>query len=62
MTNKIVDRESARIWQNKYESSAPKAGDFAPDFELSDSEGLISIKLSSFRAQTPVALIFGSFT
>ena len=30
---KIVDRESARVWQEKYDNKAPKAGDKAPDFE-----------------------------
>ena len=62
MANKIIDRESARIWQQQYESKAPQAGDMAPDFELSDSDGLHSIRLSSFRGHKPVALIFGSFT
>jgi hypothetical protein len=62
MIDKIVDRESARIWQEQYERSAPNVSDLAPDFELSDSLGLISVRLSSFRGQKPVALIFGSFT
>ncbi len=62
MIDKIVDRESARIWQEKHESKAPRAGAMAPDFELYDSDGRQSIRLSSFRGQSPVALIFGSFT
>ena len=62
MITEIVDRESARTWQEKYENTAPKAGDMAPDFELSDSDDLFSVRLSSFQDQKPVALIFGSFT
>jgi hypothetical protein len=41
---------------------APKAGDLAPDFNLSDISGTESITLSDFRGEKPVALIFGSFT
>lgn len=62
MINKIVDRDSARIWQEQYEKQAPKVGDLAPDFKLADSDDLVSVRLSSFRGQKPVALIFGSFT
>jgi hypothetical protein len=44
-------------------STAPQAGALAPDFELtlvSDAEK--KVKLSSFRDDKPVALIFGSCT
>jgi hypothetical protein len=41
---------------------APKAGDIAPDFTLSDISGTQSITLSDFRGKKPVALVFGSFT
>jgi peroxiredoxin len=41
---------------------APKAGDMAPDFTLSDISGKESITLSDFRGKKPVALVFGSFT
>ncbi|HVW01655.1 MAG TPA: hypothetical protein VHB77_14985 [Planctomycetaceae bacterium] len=34
----------------------------APDFELNTQTGRRSIRLSSFREQKPVVLIFGSFT
>lgn len=49
-------------WQKKYESTAPKTGEPAPDFELFDSEGKNKIKLSDFKEKQPVGLIFGSFT
>ena len=41
---------------------APKAGDLAPDFTLSDISGTESVTLSDFRGKKPVALVFGSFT
>jgi len=34
----------------------------APDFELKSLDGKQSVKLSAFRGQKPVALIFGSYT
>jgi len=41
---------------------APKAGEIAPDFTLSDISGTESITLSDFRGKKPVALVFGSYT
>lgn len=41
---------------------APKAGEMAPDFALKSKDGKSTVKLSSFRGQKPVALIFGSYT
>lgn len=49
-------------WQRRYDAVAPKVGDLAPDFELSDTNGENPVRLSDFRGQLPVALIFGSFT
>ena len=42
--------------------AAPKVGDLAPDFTLSDVSGTQSITLSDFRGEKPVALAFGSYT
>ena len=58
----IKNRQEASIWQKKYDASAPKVGDLAPDFELFDIRGENPIRLSDFRGNKPVALIFGSFT
>ena len=58
----IKNRQEATSWQKKYDESAPKVGDLAPDFELSDSNGENPVRLSEFRGQKPVALVFGSFT
>jgi len=58
----IKNRQEATSWQKKYDSHAPKVGDPAPDFILCDSSGENPVRLSDFRGQKPVALIFGSFT
>jgi peroxiredoxin len=48
--------------QKKLDRQAPKAGDLAPDFTLTDSSGTETVTLSDFRGKKPVALVFGSFT
>jgi hypothetical protein len=51
-----------KAWQKNYDTSAPKVGDLAPDFELADVNGENPVRLSNFRSRKPVALVFGSFT
>ena len=58
----IKHRNAAMAWQRKYDLSAPKVGDVAPDFELRDSNGENPVRLSDFKGKKPVALVFGSFT
>ena|SRR5437762_2767801 len=41
---------------------ALKVGDLAPDFELKTADKSSLVRLSSFRGQKPVVLIFGSHT
>lgn len=48
--------------QKELDRKAPKAGNPAPDFTLSDISGTNSVTLSDFRGKKPVALIFGSYT
>jgi hypothetical protein len=55
-------REEARAWQKRFDPSAPKEGDMAPDFELRDVDDENPVRLSEFRGTKPVSLIFGSFT
>jgi peroxiredoxin len=62
MAMTIRNRHEATSWQKKYDSQAPKVGDPAPDFVLCDSNGQNQVRLSDFRGQKTVALIFGSFT
>lgn len=40
----------------------PKVGDDAPDFTLTAREGDATTRLSQFREDRPVVLIFGSWT
>lgn len=58
----IQNRQQATAWQKEYNARAPKIGDPAPDFELRDVNGKNPLRLSNFRGNTPVGLIFGSFT
>jgi len=37
-------------------------GNLAPDFKLKTLDGSKSVRLSKFRGQKPVVLIFGSYT
>lgn len=48
--------------QKKLDRQAPRAGDWAPDFTLTDTSGTDTVTLSQFRGIKPVALIFGSYT
>jgi peroxiredoxin len=48
--------------QKALDAKAPRAGDLAPDFTLTDSGGTETVSLSDFRGEKPVALVFGSFT
>ena len=59
---RITNRQEARAWQDEYDGGAPKLGDVAPDFELSDIGGNKTVRLSDYRGSQPVGLIFGSFT
>jgi peroxiredoxin len=56
----FIKKEKA--WQKKYDATAPKVGDLAPDFELTDVSGENRVRLSDFMSRKPVALVFGSFT
>jgi peroxiredoxin len=51
-----------KAWQKKFDAMAPRVGDHAPDFELTDVSGDKRVRLSEFQGHKPVALIFGSFT
>ena len=49
-------------WKKQAELHAPKLGDPAPNFCLPDLDSGNYIRLSDFREEKPVALIFGSHT
>ena len=54
-------RDKEVAWQHLHDTTAPKVGDLAPDFELPAARGDGRARLSALRGK-PVALIFGSFT
>ena len=62
ITKTLQYRNKEAVWQKKDNALAPKEGDEAPDFELFDASGKQRVRLSEFRGQKPVALVFGSFT
>jgi peroxiredoxin len=58
----LAEMKKVRAWQERFEPQAPKRGDLAPDFQLRDADGENPVRLSDFRGQKPVALVFGSYT
>jgi len=62
MLKAIKYRKEIRNWQKQHDAVAPKVGDNAPDFELRDTNGEQSVKLSNYRGIMPVVLVFGSYT
>ncbi len=62
MVNTSRTKDEAVAFQVRIDSNAPKVGEMAPDFELRDIQGENPVRLSDFRDQKPVALVFGSFT
>lgn len=43
-------------------TDGPRVGEVAPDFTLRSPDGKTKVRLSSFRGDKPVVLVFGSFT
>jgi hypothetical protein len=62
MAPTFKNSEDAHQWQADHDPLAPKSGNLGPDFTLRDVNGRNPIRLSDFRGQKPVALVFGSFT
>lgn len=60
--NQLEKYKVIRVWQQQVERNAPKKGEIAPDFTLTELDGSHSIRLSDFRGRKPVALVFGSHT
>ena len=58
----LSSRGKVRKRQLELNRTAPKVGDRAPDFTLTDVSGTESVTLSDFRGKKLVALVFGSFT
>lgn len=49
------------LW-NRARGGTLQVGDMAPDFALTTADGAATVRLSDFRGQKPVALVFGSYT
>ena len=62
MSDTIKSLTGSIRWHKKYSLRAPKKGSIAPDFELCDVKGENLVRLSAFRGDKPVVLVFGSFT
>ncbi len=62
MSDTIRNWRDGIKWQRRYGHDAPKRGELASDFQLRDVSGETLVRLSDFRGNKPVALIFGSFT
>ena len=62
MFETFQNRDEALDWLKENDPRAPKVGDLAPDFELSDTNGENPVRLSQICTEKPVALVFGSFT
>ena len=62
MSDTIKSWQDSIRWHRRYGREAPKGGDLAHDFELRDASGQKPVRLSDFRGNRPVVLIFGSFT
>ena len=58
----IKNRADSHVWHVEHEANTPRAGEVAPDFELSDVRGESRVRLSGLAGRKPVALVFGSFT
>ena len=54
----------AQYWEREMGHGEGKlrVGDTAPDFELQYKKSAETVRLSAFRGEKPVALIFGSYT
>jgi hypothetical protein len=58
----VKDGEMGRALMRARGKRVPRVGQMAPDFELRTPDGKQTIRLSSYRGQRPVVLIFGSHT
>ena len=56
------EKTEVQGWQKTNNPNVPQVGELAPDFELTDVHGEETVRLSDFRGNRPVVLLFGSFT
>lgn len=58
----VADSKFGQGLMSARKNNFPKPGELAPDFELDRADGPGTLRLSSFRGRSPVALVFGSHT
>lgn len=58
----VADSAAGHALIEERRHNHPKIGDDSPDFELERHDGTGTLRLSSFRGDRPVVLIFGSLT
>lgn len=54
--------DDAKAWGKHFDALSPKLGETAPDFTLYDKKGENPVTLSKIESESPIALVFGSFT
>jgi uncharacterized protein YjeT (DUF2065 family) len=62
VTKVIKYRTIETTWQKQQNRIVPKIGERATDFEVTSYDNTHTIRLSDFRGEKPVALLFGSYT
>jgi hypothetical protein len=58
----VADSAAGQALIEERRHNHPDVGDDSPDFELERHDGTGTLRLSSFRGDRPVVLIFGSLT
>jgi peroxiredoxin len=58
----VTDEQDGYALIRARQGNHPRVGEPAPDFELDLHDGTGRVRLSSFRGDQPVVLIFGSLT
>ena len=58
----VTDSTAGHALIEERRHNHPDVGDDSPDFELEKHDGTGTLRLSSFRGDRPVVLIFGSLT
>ena len=61
-TTLVAQTSPGEVIREMMREGTLKVGDPAPDFDLKERDGVARVRLSSFKDQKPVALVFGSYT
>ncbi len=61
-TTLVAQVSPRQVIQEMLREGSLKVSDVAPDFYLTERDGVRQVRLSSFKNEKPVALVFGSYT